>query len=283
MGELDEHYESYFLANPEKRGEHQKKAKDLAAALPDGWDFLEKELPTGERHIHHLSAKSSQVLSLGLLGSAKHQDPSLEWLFRTLTPTPPPPRNGVGPVSARLEQPVDQTLLNESPRQTAIDFLVRDEAVVVCLEAKWAETGLGACSCKKEGGDPSIAACAQRILHDRPLYWEAAEEALDLPRRVEGRPCPIHAAYQSVRNVAAAKALAADGQAPVFALLYDERNPYFRETGEWPGWPRAIERAMSEREGGVRFASASWQELFRDLPRDPAVDAWALDKHQLST
>ena len=207
----------------------------------------------------------------------------MEWLFHTLAPTPPPPKNGAGPVSAQLEQPLEQELLHESPRQTAIDFLVRDDAVVLCLEAKWAEAGLGTCSCRREGGDPSVAACAARILDDRPLYWQAAEEDLDLPRRVEGRPCPIHPPYQAVRNIAAAKALANDDQAPVFAVLYDERNPYFRGCGEWPGWPQMLERTMDASGGAVHFASASWQELFRNLPRDPAVDIWALEKHQLET
>ena len=44
----------------------------------------------------------------------------------------------------------------------------------------------------------------------------------------------------------------------VFALVYDDRNPYFSKTGDWPGWPEILKRATNrEGVGQVRCASVS--------------------------
>jgi hypothetical protein len=88
-------------------------------------------------------------------------------------------------------------------------------------------------------------------------------------------------AYQAIRNVAAARALAAPGQKPVFALLYDERNPYFAGAGNWPGWPAALREALAPSEDRILFRSVSWQELGRELPVDDPVATWAREKHDL--
>ena len=78
------HYTSYFSEHPELRGNHRHCAKDIAAALPAGWGSLAEEIPLSERHRHHLSGKSSQLLGLGLLGVACRLDPSLGWLWQVI-------------------------------------------------------------------------------------------------------------------------------------------------------------------------------------------------------
>jgi hypothetical protein len=63
--------------------------------------------------------------------------------------------------------------------------------------------------------------------------------------------------YQAVRNVAAAQALAQGYQDPVFGLIYDAENPYFRQTGAWPGWPAALTATLEETGARMKFRSVS--------------------------
>src|SRR4051794_14688907 len=89
--EKTESYRAYFARNSSLKAEdHEYKAKDLAAALPEQWAHLAEQVPVNERHRHHLSGNSSQVLALGLLGIGKELDPSLKWLWDALGPLPPP-------------------------------------------------------------------------------------------------------------------------------------------------------------------------------------------------
>jgi len=274
---LEKHYRSYFGEHPELASDHPLKAKDLASALPPGADFLEEFLPEDQRHLQHLSGRSSQIVALGLLGLAWRRDRSLRWLENALrlpgllrSPTP----------TARFEVELEPQLLNESPLVSTIDFLVEDEAAVICLEAKFGEDGMGRCSCPAAA--PSVAACSKKVL-DRPLYWETAAEVFFLPERMPGKPCPIASSYQAVRNAAAARALAGADRRPVFVLLYDERNPYFRQADTWPGWPDLLRRTLQDAEslGRLWFRAVSWQELLPQLPLDDPARSWARKKHAL--
>jgi hypothetical protein len=272
-----ESYRAYFAANPHLRADdHEYKAKDLGAALPEEWSGLAHQLPVGERHLHHLSGNSSQVLALGLLGVGKQLDSSLAWLWDALAPLPP--RSASTPASASFEHKLAPGTLGEQPRQTSIDFFVDDPAALVCVECKWAEAGIGACGCDKASA--VIADCSDRVL-DRDIYWGTAYEVFHLPKRDSGKPCPLSFTYQAVRNAAAALTLADAGQQPVFALIYDADNPYFAGCGDWPGWPDALDATLNEVGAPLRFASVSWQELLPLLPLDEPAAAWASEKHGL--
>jgi len=275
---LREHYRQYFAAHPELAGDHPVKAEDLAAALPPGADFLEEYLPERLRHLQHLSGRSSQVIALAMLGLAWRRDPSVRWLQDALalpgvlrSPAP----------TVRFEVELDSALLNESPLVSTIDFLVEDEAAVICVEAKFGEDGLGRCSCPQ--GAPAVANCSQKVLH-RPLYWETAREVFFLADHVPGRPCPISASYQAIRNAAAARALAGEGRRAVFVLLYDDRNPYFHAVDGWPGWPELLTRTLKDAERLERlwFRAVSWQRLIRQLPLEEGALEWAREKHALA-
>src|SRR5205807_450566 len=119
---------------------------------------------------------------------------------------------------------------------------------------------------------------------DRSAYWEAAREVFLLPDRVPGRSCPLSAGYQAVRNVAAARALS-DGRQPVFVLLYDGENPYFRSTNAWPGWPEVLRATLHSADEAdvVKFRAVSWQEMAPKLPLSDSEKAWAQEKHGLLT
>jgi hypothetical protein len=274
---LREHYKAYFAAHSEFAGEHPLKAKDLAAALPPDADFLEEYLPEKLRHVQYLSGRSSQVIALAFLGLAWRRDLSLRWLEHALAL--PGLLKSVAR-SARFEVELEPTLLNESPLVSTIDFLIEDEAAVICVEAKFGEDGMGRCSCPT--GAPAVAACAKKVLA-RPLYWKTASEVFFLPERQPGKACPISASYQAIRNVAAARALAGEDRRALFALLYDERNPYFRPQGEWPGWPELLKSSLNDAKLSdlVTFRAVSWQELLPQLPLEQSVREWARDKHAL--
>ncbi len=275
-----ERYQEYFATNPSRKdAAHAYKARDLKAALPERWGDLAGLIPREERHIHHLSANSSQVLALGLLGSAATIDSSMSWLWSALDE---PARRASWGARWQFEAAVSPELLGERPRQTSIDFLVEDPESVICLEAKWVEEGIGGCSCANGGGHPATGRCLARVL-ERPAYWETASEIFGLPGRREGEPCPLSFTYQAVRNVAAGLALAGEERSAVFALLYDVENPYFVGCGEWPGWAEALTVTLEGAHPRLRFHAARWQDLVAHLPIDDDVRDWAGDKHGLIT
>ncbi len=180
--------------------------------------------------------------------------------------------------AAQFEFKLAPGVLDEHPRQTSIDFLARDSAALLCIECKWTEAGIGTCSCE---GDAALTANCSDLVLGRSAYSRTARDIFHLPERVEGQPCPLSFTYQVVRNVAAALALAEQGQTPVFGLIYDGENPYFSGYGDWPGWPVALHATLDDAGAPVRFASVSWQELLPLLPLDGAAAAWASEKHGL--
>ena len=129
-----------------------------------------------------------------VLQPAIDRDPSLEWLWEAAGAPAV-----LGDVQdTQFEVTVPAELLNERPRQTAVDWLVTREQAVLAFEAKFTEQGLGRCSCSgREYGQ-----CSDAVL-SRP-YWTVVEEELGWTRATEPAPCPVSLAYQAVRNLAAA-------------------------------------------------------------------------------
>ena len=273
--DLDDHYARYFAAYPEERGVHVRQAADIERALPPGWDYLADELPERVRHRHHLSGRSSQLLALAVLGAATHLDFSLRWLFDALAPLPATD-SPLTPPQFEYELPNDA--LNERPHVTSVDFFAGTSDLVLCVEAKRGEDGMGRCSCPP--GAPPIADCSQKVL-DRPAYWRVSDELFDMPPREEGKPCPVSLGYQAIRSVAAARYLATGGRRPVFALVYDDHNPYFAGCGSWSGWPAVLAHTLASNEGSIGFRSVSWQDLIPRLPVDEAFRGWLREKHRL--
>jgi hypothetical protein len=276
-----ESYVAYFAAHPELRDEqHPYKARDLAAALPEEWAGLADYLPSAGRHQHHLSGNSSQTLALGLLGVGARLDPWLGWLWEALSSAASSlaSRSVALAPQWQFEFTLAPGVLGEQPRQTSIDFVASDASALLCIECKWVEAGLGACSCPAPA--PLTDTCSDRVLA-REAYWTTAYEVFHLPEREVGKACPLSFTYQAVRTGAAALASARDGQLPVFGLLYDAENPYFAGCGDWPGWPTALAVTLPADESPVRFASVSWQELLPLLPLDDPAAFWASEKHGL--
>jgi hypothetical protein len=219
------------------------------------------------------------MLGIGLLGVAARRDPSLAWLWEALAPLPPAEDD-----SPRLEfdHVVDPELLGERPRQTSFDVLIDDPGVLIGIETKWREHGVGPCLCRGEGVGPTAGGRCSRRVEQRDAYWDTADAVFGLGAREPGAPCPISPVYEALRHAAALRALAGGDRTAVLALVYDEANPYFAPSGEWPGWPAVLEQAVDAADPEqFRFAAISWQELLPALPLDEATRAWAADKHGL--
>lgn len=244
-------------------------ARDAVSALPPGYAWLAARIPPEERHRWWLSGKSSQMLALALLGVAEAVDPTLRWIA-DLTGA------DLGRATARFEYALEPHLLAEHPRTTTVDYAVTGSRAVICLEAKWTEAGMGACSCGTT--QPGVGRCAARVIA-REHYWSAARE-LGIQPGADGA-CGTGLAYQAVRLIAAADALNAanggTGSAHV-VLAFDAENPMFAGHGDWPGWASVMANATHPR---VTVIAVPWQQLVSTLPLDPGTRAWAREKFTL--
>lgn len=175
----------------------------------------------------------------------------------------------------RFEYVVEAELLGEHPRQTAIDVLAQTSEIVLAIEVKWTEQGLGTCRCGANAR--AVSACA-RVVRGRSAYWSAALTCLDAGY-TPGAPCQVGLGYQAVRLFAAARALAGPDRRWAVLLIYDARNPYFGGAGEWPGWAEALAQATDA--STAPFVAVSWQELVGLLPRDESLEDWLANKHDL--
>jgi outer membrane biosynthesis protein TonB len=274
---LTTRYARYFADHPELAGEQRTSARDLVAALPPGWEAPADAIPDRPWQRQHLSAKSSQLLAVGLLGVAASRDPSLAWLWDALAPLPPAAEDAP---SLEFAHVVDPKLLGERPRQTGFDVLIDDPAVLVGIEIKWREHGVEACRCRGDGVGPLEGERCSRRVEQRTPYWEAAADVLGIAPREPEAACPISPVYETVRHAAALRGLAGADRPAVLAQLYDANNPYFVGAGDWPGWPGLLAQAVAAE--GFQFAAISWQELVPQLPLDEPTRAWAADKHGLA-
>jgi hypothetical protein len=155
---------------------------------------------------------------------------------------------------------LDPAVLGEDPRRvTSLDYYVKDDGLAMCVECKWAEAGMGGCSCARDGGDPATGRCRDAVLNDRPLYWETARDVFGLPKRVDGKSCPLSPVYQAVRNAAAALRLRPPDGLAVFGLIYDADNPYFAGCGDWPGWAAMLSFVLDDAHPDLVFRAVSWQ------------------------
>ena len=261
VNEIRERHLRWFAARPaELRAGQAWSSATREGAFPPGWGHLAQALPTSAWHRHHLSAGSSQVLALALVAAAEAAQPNGSWL----------PHVRSAATATIFEVELGSRVLNERPRKTSLDVVMCAPEHLVVGEAKFTEAGLGRCSCERR--DEGV--CSPRV-EERP-YWDIARRELGL-RRQPGR-CAVSLAYQAVRNVAAAAALAR-GRQVEFVLFHDTRNPYFTGAGEWPGWVAVLTGLMAP--SRVRFSAVSWQALLGRTALDPGVVAWAREKHGL--
>jgi hypothetical protein len=258
VAECEPSYEAYAET---LRGRHRRWPNSPQSArhevFPAHLSWVSTLLPPELWHDAWWAAKSSQTLALTLLAAACRSQPTLPWL---------PFADQLGRQRVGLfEVELAEGVLNERPYQTQIDFLATGSDAVVAVEAKFSERGFTPCRCKQR--DEGI--CSARA-HERP-YWAVAGRELGL--REMAHRCPLSLAYQPVRNIAAAQAIAGRARASAFVLLYDERNPYFA------GWIVMLDGLTQHSQ--TRFTALPWQALITRADLDPETVQWAMDKHGL--
>lgn len=269
--ELRARHIAYYASRPEQRSLNEKRpfeARKLADAFPPGYEHLATRRDIAW-HTHAKSAGSSQVLLLALLQPVIEAEPSLKWLWQTSGALAP-----VGTVeSTRFEVTLPRELLNESGDR---------RRWTGCSTA----TGASSPSRRSSPSRDSVAARAPtaktanappRCSRAPTGTWRRSSSA---GHARPTKPCPVSLAYQAVRNAAAAVALAGPERLGGFALVYDDRNPYFAGAGEWPGWAGVLEATFVDAPD-VHFAAVSWQQLFAVAPVPDAVREWAAEKHGL--
>ncbi len=281
--ELKAYYTSYFKKHPQLRcPNHPYSARTVGATLPRGSQHLSWLIPRLSLHPFARSGRSSQMLALALLGSACAREPSLKWFWNILDLDHL--AEDAGSSWYAFEQELPPSALREKPRATKIDFVAGNSALTACVECKFSEPGIGNCTCSVDGDGSPLAGnpCAERVA-SRSAYWAVASELFGLPSpRLPLFPCPVSLAYQAVRTAAAARFLGRNKQASAFVLLYDQNNPFFCRTGDWPGWPAMLSRCLKRHEAdGFYFRALSWEAILHRLPLTSAVRRWAAEKHRL--
>lgn len=275
---LIDHYTRYFAQRPHLRCRRQRySAKSLVDALPEGYAELLELIPADRIHRFARSGRSSQLLGLALLGTAAKVDPSLRWLWQAI---------GLPGLESEastfaFEYALSPGILNEHPRVTQIDFMVSNEHAVAAVEMKLSEANFGACSCARDGdGDPAMGFDCSLRVRQRRNYWRVAHDCYGLDEiRLPLLPCSLSLAYQAIRITAAAQQIA-QRRTAVFALIFDDRNPHFKRTGLWPGWPSVLAGTFRTQPRCL-FRAVSWQQLLHVLPLPNEILRWAAEKHQL--
>lgn len=175
--------------------------------------------------------------------------------------------------------------LNEKPQgRTSVDVLLTGPAQQVAVECKFTEDKFGKCSRPDlQPGDFRRCDGSYRVQAGRRercalseigiLYWRYLPQLFDWAADRDHEPCPFGAGYQLARNALAA-CFAPDGgfdpNRGHALIVYDARNPAFREGGEAERqWRGAL--AACRIPGLLR--RVSWQRLAAAAAAAPDL-AW---------
>jgi hypothetical protein len=261
-------------------------------ASEDEKEGVRREIPSNARHKWFRSMASSQALAQSVFGNLKLYG-KLDLLADVRDDEGRPVFKN-GPVLGHeciLEYDVDY--LGE-PRSTNVDAFLEGE-YRVAVECKLSEADVGNCS------RPNLSAkddnferdhcdgtyTRQRGRHERcslsaigVKYWEYVPDLLRWPADEDNSPCPLKDTYQLVRNILAAcvrgdRKLYPEGGHAV--LLFDERNPAFREGGA--GW-NAYEAVKASLKDADRLRRCTWQGITAKLREDEEI-SWMAEELNL--
>ena len=233
-------------------------------------------IPKSQRHRWFRSLKSSQALSQSVFGAVGAFD-RLDLLHDV------PAECGRTAFfeecrGLELEFEHDVHWLGE-PRPTSIDVLFRGPQRQVAVECKFTEREFGTCSRPDEPNDSEQHCNGNyQVQHGRRhrcalteidiLYWRYLPQLFKWAADRDHVPCPFGSVYQLARNALAAGATP-DGPATGHVLVvYDERNPEFREDGKAERQWRSAAAAC--RVPGL-LRRLSWQRLLAALAPAPEL------------
>jgi hypothetical protein len=244
-------------------------------------------VPESRRHRWYRSMRSSQALAQSVFANLRASG-RLELLRDLVT------EDGERLVDRDIEdlelEHVVDFLGEERGRETNVDALLRcSRGYRVAFECKLAEEDVGRCSrpqlrmgkdanYERDRCDGSYsvqagrkARCSLTAVGIR--YWEHVPALFTWSTEEDHATCPLRETYQLSRNV-----IAACVQSPTHlvepnqghaVLLYDARNPAFREGG--PGL-RAFEQARCALRNPARLRRCTWQAMASRIREDPVVD-----------
>ena len=259
---------SSFASNSILVPPNNSKANDIRTAIPGS-----------QRHKWFRSLKSSQALTQSVFGAIRAFD-RLD-LFQDVS--------AECGRAAFFEDHRDGSLVFEhevrgleEPRPTSVDVMFTGPQERVATECKFTEREFGVCSRTQLSPDNDQHCngsyqvqsgrrnrCALTEIGIR--YWEYLPHLFDWPSDRDHVPCPFGDVYQLARNALAAT-VTLDGtfkpSTGHVIVVYDARNPEFREDGE------------AERQWDIATAACrvpgllrrlSWQRLMAALARAPEL------------
>ena len=244
---------------------------------------IEASIPNRQRQLWFHSLRSSQALSQSVFGAIRAFD-RLD-LLQELTAECGRPAFFEDSNAHSLDFEYEVYWLGE-PKQTSVDLLVRGPQARVAVECKYTEQKFGTCSRPRlRSDDPRYDAqyCdgTYRVQRDRSercslteigvQYWEYLPELFGWAADRDHTPCPFMDVYQLGRNALAAVVTpegALDLAAGHVLVVYDERNPEYRENGKAESqWNSATADCLIP--GLIR--RLSWQCLLTALTQAPEL------------
>lgn len=261
----------------------------------DAPEIIRKEviaqIPEGKRHKWFRSMSSSQVLAQSVFGNLKVYK-KLDCLAN-LRGYDVKPLFIRGPnVHEHLCMEFVVSYLNE-PRQTNVDVFFGGN-YRIAVECKLSEPEVGSCSrpkLKPTDSNYDIDYCNGRYEKQRDRsercslseigvrYWQHIPQLFNWSADIDHNPCPLNETYQLVRNVLAA-CVRSDGELDPgnghAVLLYDARNPAFKNGGEgWKAW-KNVKKALKD---PSLLQACTWQQLLDAMSSEPEL-SWLIDSLQ---
>jgi hypothetical protein len=241
---------------------------------PNDRGCLLGEIPARERHYWFRSMSSSQAIALSVFGNLKIYG-CLD-LLNELHDEQGSPIFGEEVITSenfRMEHKVE-SLGEQMP--TSLDALITGRHPVA-IECKLMETEVGSCSrprLTKRGFNYERDLCDGTYTTQRGRatrcslteigvkYWEYVPRVFKWTADADLSPCPLRANYQLVRNLLA---VSVPSDAMPFGeghvvIVYDNRNPAFREGGKGYAVYEETRDALREPE---RLKRCSWQQIVR--------------------
>jgi len=237
-------------------------------------------IPVCKRHRWFRSMRSSQALAQSVFGNLKLEN-KLHYLCEITDDEGKPIFEKDGRINEAFSLEYTVHYLNE-PRPTSIDAFI-DGEYRVSIECKLSEQEFGSCSrpshCdgnfifKKELKDR----CS--LTSKRVLYWKYIPDILKWSRDIDHKPCPLYRTYQLVRNILAA-CVKPNGTIQMdksyAVLIYDERNPAFRQEGDGMRVFTEVQEALHN---PSMIRKCSWQKLLKHL-RSKSDLTWLTELHR---
>jgi hypothetical protein len=161
----------------------------------------------------------------------------------------------------------------------------------IAIECKFTETEVGTCSHAKStsknpkppcDGNYSMQGEKERCLltERKRKYWQYVPQLFKWKNDSDLYPCPLNKNYQLVRNILAV-GVKPDGTVSVnnghAILIYDERNPAFRQDGD--GFTAYTETRAALQESTM-LRKCSWQRIVQHL-REKNVLPWLTENLSL--